>query len=223
MEPPLVLASASPRRRQILATLGLPFEAIAVDLDEEPIPGERPGALAHRLARGKAILGAQQRPYAVVIGADTVVELDGESLGKPASPEEAFETLVRLRNRPHRVITSVAVAMREEGSWVRTWSDDCVTQVRMRPYSDDEIRAYIATGDPFDKAGSYAIQHPTFHPVAAIEGCYLNVVGFPLPTLRNVLVVSGEIWFGLSRAVVEQVCAGCTDLDILTKSEGPAR
>jgi MAF protein len=211
MQGSLVLASASPRRRQILAALGVPFETIVVDLDEQPLPGEVPHVLAHRLACAKAIAGAQQFPLATVVGADTVVELDGESLGKPASGEEAFQMLARLRGRSHRVFTGVAVAKALDGGLVDTWSDVAVTQVWMRPYPDDEVHTYIDTGDPFDKAGSYAIQHPQFHPVAHIEGCFLNVVGLPLPTLRQLLLAAGETWPGIEDRALEGVCAGCTD------------
>lgn len=215
MQRSLVLASASPRRKQILAALGVPFEAIAVNLNEQPLPGEVPHVLAHRLARAKAIAGAQQYPLATVVGADTVVELGGESLAKPTSGEEAFQMLARLRGRSHRVYTGVAVAKVLDGGLVDIWSDVAVTQVWMRPYLDDEVHAYIDTGDPFDKAGSYAIQHPQFKPVARIEGCFLNVVGLPLPTLRQLLLAAGEAWPGIMDQALEQLCAGCTDRPLL--------
>jgi len=111
---PLVLASASPRRRAILSVVGLPFNTIDVDIDETPLANELPEVLAERLARRKAVAGLRLYPDAVVIGADTVVAVDGEALGKPRGPSEASEMLCRLRGRAHRVITAVAVARMED-------------------------------------------------------------------------------------------------------------
>lgn len=207
---PLILASASPRRRQIFAVLGIPFEAIEVDLDETPRPGEAPEDLARRLAIAKAEAGAVRHPGAVVLGADTVVALDGESLGKPSSEAEAIETLQRLRGRNHRVITAIALASRDARAHPEASSRTAVTEVWMRDYTDEEICDYVATGDPFDKAGSYAIQHPTFRPVERIAGCFLNVVGLPLPEVAELLRTAG-IDASADGARLDAVCPGCAD------------
>ncbi|MFN8559525.1 MAG: Maf family protein [Dehalococcoidia bacterium] len=119
----------------------------------------------------------------LVLGADTVVALDGRPLGKPRDAGEARTMLLALRDRDHEVVTGVALAM--EGAAGAEAA--ARTRVRMRAYTDDEVAAYIATGDPFDKAGGYAIQHPHFRPVARIDGCYCNVVGLPLWTVRDLL------------------------------------
>jgi MAF protein len=206
----LVLASASPRRRQILGVLGIPFEAIDVGVDESQLPGEAPVALAQRLAITKAQIGAARYPGAFVLGADTVVELHGQSLGKPASAAEAVEMLVRLRGRGHHVVTAVALATQTERFGVSVSSRLATTEVWMRDYSDQEIRDYVASGDPFDKAGSYAIQHARFRPVERISGCFLNVVGLPLPEVGELLREAGLAW-EIAAAALETVCAGCTD------------
>jgi len=212
-DPLLVLASASPRRRQILSLLGIPFEAIEVDVDESPLRGEAPEALALRLAIAKARAGAFRYPSALVLGADTVVELDGESLGKPGSPEEAIETLERLRGRAHRVITAVALAS-PEAPETRTSVRVSTTEVRMRDYIDREIQEYVASRDPFDKAGSYAIQHAAFHPVERIEGCFLNVVGLPLPEVCDLLRAAGRKPT-VDLGNLDALCPGCMDSVVL--------
>src|SRR5581483_7754290 len=187
---PIVLASASPRRRAIMESLGLPFEVYATDVDETPSPGEAPGDTADRLAEGKARAAAVHFPDRIVVGADTVVALGSVSLGKPSSEAEAIQTLRTLRGRDHRVITAVAAA-RAHGARVQVWRRTAVAHVWMRDYSDAEIAAYVASGDPMDKAGSYAIQDESFHPVARFQGCYLTVVGLPLPELCEVIALAG--------------------------------
>ncbi len=162
----LVLASQSPRRRQLLAALGLTFALDAADVDETPLPGEAPDALACRLCRAKAAAVTKRHPGATILAADTMVALDGLLLGKPADEFEATAMLRRLRGRTHQVYTAVCVA--HEGALSARLS---VSDVTMRAYSDAEIAAYVATGDPLDKAGAYAIQHPLFSPVAAWDGC----------------------------------------------------
>jgi len=131
----------------------------------------------------------QSGPYAgghVVITADTTVLLNGEVLGKPRDKAHARELLLSLRNRWHRVVTGVAVGRMIDGRPVIR-SASCMTPVLMRPYSEEEVAGYIATGDPLDKAGAYGIQHPEFQPTARIDGCYLNVVGLPLCVLIQLL------------------------------------
>jgi septum formation protein len=186
----LVLASASPRRQEILANLGLPFDVAVADIDETPRPGEEPDGLAIRLATEKASAIASRLPGRLVLGADTVVVFESAALGKPSSAEEAVAVLTALRGREHQVVTAVAAA-RLEASRLETWQASDVARVWMRPYSDADIATYVASGDPFDKAGSYAIQHAGFHPVERIQGCYLTVVGLGRPALRQVLAGAG--------------------------------
>jgi len=174
---PIVLASGSPRRRALLARTGLPFLVAAPTIDESPQAGESGEALARRLARAKALVGAARYPGAIVVAADTVVLLDGQLLGKSADIAEARTMLEALRGRPHTVTTAVCV-VRGADATLRLAA--LTTRVWMRQYSDAEIASYIASGDPFDKAGAYAIQHPRFRPVARWQGCYTNVVGLPL-------------------------------------------
>ncbi|MCC6175349.1 MAG: septum formation protein Maf [Chloroflexi bacterium] len=193
LEPPdagsrLVLGSASPRRRHLLALLELPFSTAVADVDETPRPCERPDGLALRLAQAKAAALAGGQSAALVLGADTVVALDDRLLAKPADGEEARMMLRDLRGREHRVITGVAVA--QAGRVLVAGAIE--TLVAMREYGDGEIEAYIASGRPFDKAGGYAIQDPTFHPVARIVGCYPNVVGLPLCEARRQIAACGQ-------------------------------
>lgn len=169
--PRVILASTSPRRRAILELLGLAVEVRPADIDEQLLPGERPAAAAVRLARAKA--QAVSAAGSWVVAADTiVVGPDGQSLGKPASAAEASAMLNLLQGCPHQVITAQTVRRGDDAV-----SDRMSTLVTMRAYSAAEVTAYLATGDPYDKAGAYAIQHPTFRPVATLNGCYLNVVG----------------------------------------------
>ncbi|HLX40624.1 MAG TPA: Maf family protein [Ktedonobacteraceae bacterium] len=188
---PILLASASPRRRQLLSLLGLPYEVTTSPIDEDARQAQFHGpndTLAQWLAEQKA-LGIHTLPETagrIVITADTTVLLDDNILGKPRDAAHAHELLLSLRNRWHHVITGVAVSQTLDGE-LQMRSASCTTPVLMRPYSKEDILAYIATGDPLDKAGSYGIQHPSFQPTARIQGCYLNVVGLPLCTLVNLL------------------------------------
>jgi septum formation protein len=184
---PLVLASASPRRRALLATLGWPFEVVVGDVDESAAAAESGLALARRLAAAKAAAVAVARPDAVVLAADTVVSLDGRVYGKPSSSAEAHRMLWELRGRRHAVITGVCV-LRAGGA---PHVEAACTAVWMRPYTDAEIAAFVASGESFDKAGAYAIQDPTFRPVARIVGCFTNVVGLPLCITRTLLRAAG--------------------------------
>ena len=197
--PKVILASNSPRRQQFFHALGIPFLAESADIDEAPAPGESPVQLVERLALAKArAVGSRLSSYAdstdqghpaetLVIGADTVVAIDSESLGKPASAGEAHAMLIRLRARPHQVHTAIAAVLYTEGELKRTRSQLNTTTVKMRPYNDEEIAAYVETGDPLDKAGAYAIQHQEFHPVESITGCPAGVMGLPAADLINLL------------------------------------
>lgn len=184
--PRLVLASQSPRRRGLLTALGVTFTVDAADVDETPLPGELPDALACRLCRAKAAAVAARHPAAVILAADTMVALGDRLLGKPADASEAAAMLRMLRNRTHQVYTAVCVA--QDGTLASRLS---VSDVTMRPYSDAEITAYVATRDPLDKAGAYAIQHPLFAPVAAWTGCYAGIMGLPLRLVREMLREAG--------------------------------
>ena len=176
----LVLASASPRRREILDRLGLGSEAVATGVPEPSVDDVDPVELARERAISKARAGAEGRASGTAIGSDTVVELDGRVLGKPADEPEARAMLEALRGREHRVITAIAFVDAATGDASDAYR---ASRVAMRDYTDAEIDAYIATGDPMDKAGAYAVQHVDFAPAAAVKGCYLNVVGLPVCTL----------------------------------------
>jgi len=184
--PRLVLASQSPRRRALLTALGVTFTVDAADVDETPLPGEPPDALACRLCRAKAAAVAARHPGATVLAADTMVATDGMLLGKPADAFEATAMLRMLRGRTHQVYTAVCVA--HAGALASQLS---ISDVTMRPYSDAEIAAYVATGDPLDKAGAYAIQHLLFAPVAGWGGCYASIMGLPLGVAAAMLADAG--------------------------------
>lgn len=171
----LVLASASPRRQTLIELLGLAWRAAPTDLDEERyLLGDATlSALNVALAKARATLAAEDE---VVLAADTIVALDGQALGKPSDAADATRMLRSLRGRAHEVLTGVVV----RAAVGREWSAVVATRVVMRGYSDDEIAAYVARGEPFDKAGGYAVQDAAFAPVERCEGCYLNVVGLPL-------------------------------------------
>lgn len=185
----LILASASPRRREFMDALGLPFEIHVADIDERNGEGEPPRALVARLSREKARAVTARYPHAVVIGADTIVILEGQILGKPAGPSEAADMLRRLRDRPHEVCSGVTVhpAHGEPRTTVSA------STVWMRAYTDDEIAAYVASGDPLDKAGAYAIQNGSYRPVARMRGCYASVMGLPLCALTGMLAQVGIV------------------------------
>jgi septum formation protein len=180
----LILASNSPRRRELLALMGIPFAVLVADIDETRQRDESPSALARRLSLGKAQTIAQARPEALVIAADTLVVLDGDILGKPADEADAIRMLSRLRGRRHLVYSGLTVLSLAE-QWSHT--ELAVTPVEMRHYTDDEILRYVASGDPLDKAGAYAIQSAGFDPVAATQGCDANVMGLPMCHLYRVL------------------------------------
>jgi septum formation protein len=188
---PLLLASASPRRRQMLQLLGLPYSVRTPPIDEDAAQERFPGPaeeMAQWLAKHKAAeaLKLQEAAGRLVITADTTVLLNGEILGKPRDKAHARQLLFSLRGRWHHVITGIAVSRKIEGRH-RIEATSCITPVLMRNYSLAEIDAYIASGDPMDKAGAYGIQHPAFQPTECIDGCYLNVVGLPLCVLVDLL------------------------------------
>ncbi|MGD8454871.1 MAG: Maf family protein [Anaerolineales bacterium] len=184
-QPSLILASMSPRRQSLMDLTKWAFVVIPADVDETPLPDELPQAYVLRLAEEKARGVAKEvRRRDIIIAADTTVADQGRILGKPQNAEEARAMLQSLRGRSHQVFTALAVY---QPSADALETDLAETDVPMREYSDQEIEAYIASGDPFDKAGSYAIQHPEFKPVEYLSGCYANVVGLPLCHLSRTL------------------------------------
>lgn len=182
-----ILASSSPRRRELLAQLGLRFDIIKPEIDESRRAAEDLVQYAERLSREKAEAVAQllDGKPALVIAADTIVLDGGELLGKPADAADARRMLRRLSKREHVVVT--AFTLHCAGDRPQVITGHARTAVCMRDFSDVEIEAYIATGDPLDKAGAYAIQNEEFRPVARIEGSYSNVVGLPLEALAEAL------------------------------------
>ncbi|MFQ5695990.1 MAG: Maf family protein [Terriglobia bacterium] len=183
----IILASRSPRRREVLRTAGFAFEVIAGAGEEPYRQGEEPARYAERMARRKAEAVATNlaaRDDAVVLGADTVVVLGGEVLGKPRSPEDACAMLERLAGRAHEVITGVALVA--PGSARASVAHER-TQVFFRVLTRTEIEAYVATGEPLDKAGAYAIQGLGARLVSRIEGCYFNVMGLPVALVDRLL------------------------------------
>ena len=176
----VILASASPRRREFLAALLADFEVMPADVPE-PLTGDA-DENARRLAADKASFVAKQHPGAVVIGADTIVHIAGRSYGKPRDAADAMRIIRELRGRSHHVVTGVAVA---SGGGLHVASSE--TAVLMAPLHDDRLAAYVASGRPLDKAGAYAIQDSDVPTVASWDGCYCNVVGLPLWRLRALL------------------------------------
>jgi septum formation protein len=207
----LLLASASPRRRQLLPLLGLPFATCVSPVDEDETQERYRGpieGLARWLAEHKArgALTLDEAAHHIVITADTTVLLDGKVLGKPRDKAHARELLLSLRGRWHQVVTGVAVSRLIDGK-AEIHSASCCTPVLMSPYSEELIAAYIATGDPLDKAGAYGIQHPEFQLPERINGCYLNVVGLPVCTLVTLLAKFGVYPERVGRN--ETGCPGC--------------
>ncbi len=180
----LVLASGSPRRRDLMRAMGLAFRVHVSETDETIGDAEPPAEAVQRLSVAKARAAAVECPQALIIAADTTVVLNHEILGKPADEGEAIAMLRRLCHRAHQVHTGLAVL---DAPSQRLHVETVTTVVTMRDYSEDELRQYVATGDPLDKAGAYAIQHDAFDPVARIEGCYTNVVGLPVCRLSAIL------------------------------------
>jgi septum formation protein len=185
----LVLASASPRRRELLAQAGFSFTVHPADVPEDPLPGEDPIAYVTRLAREKAEVVFREvsskesaPPQVVVLGADTTVTLDNQILAKPEDPADAARMLRLLSGRTHHVITGVALVAPQSTQVAAE-----VTAVRFLSLSDQEIESYVATGEPMDKAGAYAIQGRAARWIPRIEGCYFNVVGLPLALVTALL------------------------------------
>lgn len=186
VSPHVVLASGSPRRRELLEMIGLPFTVRPVDVDESPRQGEDPEDLVIRLARAKAV--AQCKTREIVLAADTIVFIDGKILGKPTGPESARRMLERLAGRRHQVLTGVAL-LDVDREKIEAGLE--VSEVEIASMSPDEILWYVNTGEPLDKAGAYAIQGLGALFVCAVYGNYTNVVGLPLPLVRELFTRLG--------------------------------
>ena len=185
----LILASGSPRRAEILQSVGLPFIVLSSAVDETPIPGETAQEMVRRLAAAKAELVAQRAiGPAIIVAADTVVTLDNTIFGKPRTTEDARQMLEKLAGRTHSVITGVALIRLPD---VERREFHEITHVQFGPLDDEEITRYLASGEPFDKAGAYAIQGRAGRYITRIEGCYYNVVGLPLARLCAALADLG--------------------------------
>ena len=180
-----ILASGSPRRRELLSLAGWTFTVMPADIDETPHPDEPARAYVLRMAAGKAAAVADQVPTGqTIVAADTSVANGAAILGKPRDRAEAEAMLRGLRGHTHQVYTGIAVLQAGNSEAL---TDVCTTNVPMRNYSDPEMQAYIDSGDPFDKAGGYAIQHAEFHPAHHLTECYANVMGLPLCHLKRLL------------------------------------
>jgi septum formation protein len=184
----LVLASASPRRQELLRNAGIPFEVQPAHIAEDPLTGEGAKDCAERLAREKALAVARQRPHDFVLGADTVVVVDGEILGKPSDATDAARMLRLLSGREHQVITGVCLVVGGQSSVASE-----TTSVTMSEIFEKEITGYVASGEPMDKAGGYAIQGIASRWIPRIEGDYSNVVGLPVARVWGMMRQAGVV------------------------------
>jgi septum formation protein len=187
----IILASNSPRRKELLSLFGYEFTVQPADVDETPHESEDPGDYVSRLAEAKACAtGESILKDTLVIAADTTVADGRMLLGKPEDEKESRQMLEQLRSRTHQVFTGMAILDKKSK---KVYSELSCTDVPMRDYTDIEIDEYIASGDPFDKAGGYAIQHPEFRPVNELSGCYANVMGLPLCHLSRTMIKLGIV------------------------------
>jgi septum formation protein len=184
----LVLASASPRRQELLRNAGITFEVQPAHIPEDPLPGEAAKDCAERLAREKAFAVARQRPHDKVLGADTVVVVDGQLLGKPSDAADAARMLRVLSGREHQVITGICLVVNGQPSMASE-----ATLVSVNEITDQDIADYVASGEPMDKAGAYAIQGMASRWIPRIEGDYSNVVGLPVARVWRMLQQSGIV------------------------------
>jgi septum formation protein len=184
----LVLASASPRRQELLRNAGIAFEVQPAHIAEDPLPGEAAKDCAERLAREKALAVARQRPHDIVLGADTVVVVDGQLLGKPSDAADAARMLRMLSGREHQVITGICLVVSGKPLVASE-----TTLVTVNEIADQEIAEYVASGEPMDKAGAYAIQGIASRWIPRIEGDYSNVVGLPVALVYCMLRQAGVV------------------------------
>lgn len=186
----IILASGSPRRKEILENTNLQFSVITSDIDERIFENEEPIQLVLRLAFEKCMSVAQNNPSDLVIGADTIVVLDNEILGKPKNEEEAFNTLSKLSNREHQVITGMSIVNLENEKNI---VDYAISNVKFKKLTDQDIKDYISTKECLDKAGSYGIQGYGALLVEEIKGDYFNIVGLPISKLSDILKINFNI------------------------------
>ncbi|MGL5650768.1 MAG: Maf family protein [Paraclostridium sp.] len=186
----IILASGSPRRKEILENANLKFSIITSDIDERIFENEEPIQLVLRLAFEKCMSVAQKNPSDLVIGADTIVVLDNEILGKPKNEEEAFNTLSKLSNREHQVITGMSIVNLENEKKI---VDYAISNVKFKKLTDQDIKDYISTKECLDKAGSYGIQGYGALLVEEIKGDYFNIVGLPISKLSDILKINFNI------------------------------
>ena len=206
----IILASGSPRRIEILKSAGLAFDVLPSRvLEDLPSEGEPPTHYVERLACEKVADVRKQLSEGVIIGADTIVELDGKILGKPKSDDEATEMLVRLRNRVHQVITGVAISENKRNDYLTTTT---ISEVYMRDYTNLEIANYINSREPFDKAGAYGVQDLNFSPAQNVTGCYLNVVGLPLCEVIGLFHNVGITYSLIPELQLAKQCSKCSCL-----------
>ena len=184
---PIVLASGSPRRKQLLEMLRIPFRVIPPDVDEHVLPGEKPDAYVTRLSRAKAEAVVSRAPGEVILAADTTVVLGGKIFEKPTSPQHAVQMLEQLQGKTHEVLTAVAVA--ENGRLEQALD---VSRVTFRPNTRQTLEAYVATGEPLDKAGAYAIQGLGAPLIERVEGDFFGVMGLPLRLALDLLAKFGR-------------------------------
>ena len=195
----LVLASASPRRQELLRNAGIPFEVQPTDIPEIPKPGEAAQSFAERMAREKALMVAQQRPSDHILGADTIVVVDNQILGKPSDREDAARMLRMLSGKTHQVTTAVCLLSpqsQESKGAGRSTSEDTRSEtslVTMNELCEEDVQFYVATGEPMDKAGAYAIQGIAARWIPRIEGDYSNVVGLPVSLVYSMLRERGVL------------------------------
>ncbi|HJY84013.1 MAG TPA: Maf family protein [Candidatus Binatia bacterium] len=186
--PRLILASASPRRRELLQKIGVAFAVVPSDTREAVQPGELPQEYALRVASEKVLDVARKQPGAWVLGADTIVEIDGEVFGKPRDAADGQRMLHQLSGRAHRVVTAFVLC---DGKGQVRARQVVTSRVTFKPLSDAQIREYLATGEPFDKAGAYAVQGLGAALVQCVEGSYTNVVGLPMDEVQAALCAAG--------------------------------
>lgn len=221
----ITLASGSPRRRDLMALLGVDVEIIKPDIDESQHEGEAPFDYVQRLSREKAAAVTTQGDEGFVIAADTIVVSSGVVMGKPRDEADAHRMLSELQGNTHKVLTGVTVTNRATGKVI---SDVCESKVRLRTMRDDEINAYIATGDPMDKAAAYAIQNSDVAPVEQVIGCPANVMGLPMCHVVRALRRHGAdlpqntpphdcniTYGGYYCAIAEFVMPGLTDTGVI--------
>ena len=199
----IVLASASPRRRELLAGMGLDFDVIPANVPEDPLPGENPAELVKRLSSAKAEAVASSLDSGIVIGADSMVVHQGEALGKPLDADDARRMLLRLRGTRHQVFTGITVVDAASG---KKLTECLASDITLRHFSEKEIEESIASGTPMDKAGAYAVQDQVFRPAESWEGCYTNIVGLPL---CRFLEMAAKLGHSLPNAKSDDVPPGC--------------